>query len=1053
MVRAPVAMATASASTPQDAPVRSLVRSLVRLLRDSGEEVVSGRSLLTLPTATLRELVRELVRELEPLLGPRGQGPGQGQGPGPGQGGFVALPSHPSGSTHLLGLQFLFDVLQSVPALKLVHWPGPAPPAPPGPIHLFPFKSLRQLELHGVPLQWLRGLRGVYSSLQTLVCSHSLKTLQELLSGLGGDQSSALPWLALLHAHFGHNALTGLDGSLDLLSAVRVLDLSHNRIRDCAAFLAALGDLSHLDLSYNLLSSVPLGPPGVALGTLILRGNELRGLAGLERLEALRHLDVAYNLLETHEALEPLGRLGRLRRLHLEGNPLWFHPDHRAATARRLSPRAAANVEAPGFLLDGEALSPADLRGEKSDLPPHPDASVLSQPAPPAAGPPAPPRTPQLRGTPESSCGAELSDSPPRGVGVTRPALRRGKSRVRVRRASISEPSDTDPDPRTPDPSPAGRFVQQQRELELMSSFRERFGQDWLQYRSHLETPGRSPPPAPPPPPPPPLPPGPRQLGEPARGETAGSSGEEEEEEEEQEEEEEREEEEEEEEGEEEAELCGPVLVRPVEDAGPERFLRVTRGHVAELELRAGRALRRLSLRALWRVEAGTAAHPVTDPARPLPCLALHFTYVQPGLRVRRYLILDDDAEGRRQELLTALAPAAAASHPPLGEAGTPGRPAGATGLHCLRCGRPPGSAPLCPCCGSDHVVLLPAPAAEEPGPGDDPPPPAASPGAGGDGGPSLGAPPPGALSDGWNLGPRPGPRGLRSVDHRLRLFLDVEVFGDADEEFQFCLQVPLVLGGRAGEFPALVVASDHRLYLLEVTGEMRGDPSGWLRPCWAFPPRDLRLVELGLAGQSVRLDWTSGGAAGPGCVLLTRDPDACRTFLREMDDLLQAQAPGRKGPVTPVTAEEMTPQHRLWPLLDPDPGPEGPRFFYLLAFLVGGRTPRPVSVLVTPATLYLLDEDHRGPAADGERDGVRVRERQPISSLSSVVLYRSAPRDVRLVLYDEVLREENFWALRLGNPELLAELLAWIRGPWEELFSIALRTLTRDAPDPDPDP
>lgn len=31
---------------------------------------------------------------------------------------------------------------------------------------------------------------------------------------------------------------------------------------------------------------------------------------------------------------------------------------------------------------------------------------------------------------------------------------------------------------------------------------------------------------------------------------------------------------------------------------------------------------------------------------------------------------------------------------------------------------------------------------------------------------------------------------GLRSVDHRLRLFLDVEVFADAQEEFQCCIKV-----------------------------------------------------------------------------------------------------------------------------------------------------------------------------------------------------------------------------------------------------------------------
>lgn len=32
--------------------------------------------------------------------------------------------------------------------------------------------------------------------------------------------------------------------------------------------------------------------------------------------------------------------------------------------------------------------------------------------------------------------------------------------------------------------------MQQHRELELMNSFREQFGRDWLQYRSHLETSG-----------------------------------------------------------------------------------------------------------------------------------------------------------------------------------------------------------------------------------------------------------------------------------------------------------------------------------------------------------------------------------------------------------------------------------------------------------------------------------------------------------------------------------------------------------------------------------
>ena len=38
--------------------------------------------------------------------------------------------------------------------------------------------SLRLLQLRGVPLHCLRGLRGIYSQLETLICSRSLQALE-----------------------------------------------------------------------------------------------------------------------------------------------------------------------------------------------------------------------------------------------------------------------------------------------------------------------------------------------------------------------------------------------------------------------------------------------------------------------------------------------------------------------------------------------------------------------------------------------------------------------------------------------------------------------------------------------------------------------------------------------------------------------------------------------------------------------------------------------------------------------------------------------------------
>nr|XP_015288355.1 PREDICTED: serine/threonine-protein kinase 11-interacting protein isoform X2 [Macaca fascicularis] len=1057
----------------------SLVWKLAGLLRESGDVVLSGCSTLSLLTPTLQQLNH--VFELH--LGPWG----------PGQTGFVALPSHPADSPVILQLQFLFDVLQKTLSLKLVHVPGPGPP---GPIKIFPFKSLRHLELRGVPLHSLHGLRGIYSQLETLICSRSLQTLEELLSACGGDFCSALPWLALLSANFSYNALTALDSSLRLLSALRFLNLSHNQVQDCQGFLMDLCELHHLDISYNRLHLVPrMGPSGAALGILILRGNELRSLHGLEQLRNLRHLDLAYNLLEGHRELSPLWLLTELRKLYLEGNPLWFHPAHRVATAQYLSPRA--REAATGFLLDGKVLLLTDSQTHTS--------LGLSPMGPPLPWP--------VGSTPETSGGPDLSDSLSSGGVLAQAPLHKVKSRVRVRRASISEPSDTDPEPRTLKPSPAGWFVQQHRELELMSSFRERFGRNWLQYRSHLEASG-NPLPATPTSPAPSTPlassqgpdttPRPPPLQEEARGprespqkmsEEVRAEPQEEEEEKEREEEEKEgemveqgeeeageEEEEEQDQKEVEAELCRPMLVCPLEGPegmrGRECFLRVTSAHLFEVELQAARTLERLELQSLEAAEIEPEAQAQRSPGPTgsdllpgAPVLSLRFSYICPDRQLRRYLVLEPDAHAAVQELLAVLTPVTNVAREQLGEA----RDLLLGRFQCLRCGhefkpeeprlgldseegwRPlfqkTESPAVCPNCGSDHVVLLtvsggtpnreqkqgeqslaPSPSAS----------PVCHPPGHGDHHDRAKNSPPQALStrdhSSWSLSPPPERCGLRSVDHRLRLFLDVEVLSEAQEEFQCCLKVPVALAGHTGEFMCLVVVSDHRLYLLKVTGEMREPPASWLQLTLAVPLQDLSGIELGLAGQSLQLEWAAGAGR---CVLLPRDARRCRAFLEELLDVLQSLPPAWRNCVS-ATEEEVTPQHRLWPLLEKDSSLEPPQFFYLRAFLVEEEDA--AGPLAEPPPPAASGEASEKVPPSGPGPVVRVREQQPLSSLSSVLLYRSAPEDLRLLFYDEVSRLESFWALRVVCQEQLTALLAWIREPWEELFSIGLRTVIQEA-------
>lgn len=331
-------------------------------------------------------------------------------------------------------------------------------------------------------------------------------------------------------------------------------------------------------------------------------------------------------------------------------------------------------------------------------------------------GPLAPPLAWTGASTTETSGGPELSDSLSSGGVVAQGPLRKVKSRVRVRRASISEPSDTDPEPRTRDPSPAGLFMQQHRELELLNSFRERFGCDWLQYRNHLEASGSpllttskgpalstsAPDALGPEAPPSPLASGKESAQKMAEEGRVEQEPREEEARGEQEEEEEgakQGQEEEEEEGQEqkevEAELCRPMLVCPLQRPegvrGMECFLRVTSAHVVEVELQAARTLGRLELQSLVTAElepeSATRTEPVSEDADHLPrapILVLRFAYICPDRQLRRYAVLEPDAHAAAQELLAVLSPFTAVAQQQLGEAGSP--PGGR--FQCLRCGR-----------------------------------------------------------------------------------------------------------------------------------------------------------------------------------------------------------------------------------------------------------------------------------------------------------------------------------------------------------------------------
>ncbi|NWW90705.1 S11IP protein, partial [Rhynochetos jubatus] len=1027
-----------------------------------GDLVLDGSSTLTLLTPTLQHL----TQVFEQHLGSRNQNRG-----------FVALPSHPAETTAILQAQFLFDVLQKTHSLKLVHVPNCVLQSA---VKIFPFKSLRHLEVStGGRTGFQSCCLASLDLLESLTCCKCISTLEEIIAACGGDLSCALPWLELQTVNFSYNWITALDDSLQLLNALRVLDLSHNKIQDCEHYLTTLTEIEYLNLAYNFLSKVPnLGLFSRSrLVTLILRNNELDSVNGVEQLVNLQHLDVAYNLLLEHAHLAPLSALHCLKKLRLEGNPLWFHQNHRSATLVHVSPRAASS----NFLLDGEPLSSSDLLHLPS----------LAQSVSQSIHTSTSEKTVLERSALDSSCAADFSDSqsPAENVAVRLPR-KKSKGKVKVRRASISEPSDTEHEPQAL-PLSAGLVLQHQKEMKRLDSFRDRFGVDWLQYKRHLEEPDQVP----------------VICRSRSADEIAGTSAamdlqsetsdpeqgkpqvsqeesspplDDTEKEEEPEvqldepvEEEQREEEtdelmlEEEEEEKPEVDLCQPVLVSQIEGEGdPEPdwiFLRVTAQHVFEVELKAARVLHKLELKCLQKVETSEMNWKRMDLEQVFPVLTLHFSYIRKDRQKRKYVVLDDSPEQCLQCVLEVLSPAVEENRR------NQNQEKGSTKLQCLKCKQEfswslgpwhQGPYPLevgdakiletlialnpdaaaagepiaCPSCSSDHVVILPSEVCSStplpPGPdstseelpdsvpeagslqegpavppalasesgrfyigGDDsletdtssstrtpelsgehdgalPSSSRNSDGGGGkkelgvksqylslshtdtNGGSLMGSyrysvsrgPTPSQLSlnseseETWNLSPSVNgtlnTRDFRSVDHRLKLYLDMEVFEENAEEFQCFLKVVVVKFGRQGEFLSILVASDLKIYVLEVTGAIRGQPADWLKKNDSHYLSDISHLEVGLCHQSLRMEFDNPKASYN---LLIRNQSCCDQFLQTLTYLMQELPTKLRSKVKEIPIVEMNPQHRLWPLLNSKTTDSAADtcFFYLLAYLI----------------------------------------------------------------------------------------------------------------------
>jgi len=297
-------------------------------------------------------------------------------------------------------------------------------------------------------------------------------------------------------------------------------------------------------------------------------------------------------------------------------------------------------------------------------------------------------------------------------------------------------------------------------------------------------------------------------------------------------------------------------------------------------------------------------------------------------------------------------------------------------------------------------------------------------------------------------------------IDHRIRLFCEINLFHQHDEELLLVAKGKLIVKSLDKLLDGLLVLSNKNIYILKATREESDEPSDWLTVCCsASITRLQRIIQL-LGAQALALELGHGEgkaaaptylAAGPylsrvGSIsgvateedcyyLLLADSKRTKMFIDQTVDILQERV--RSNPIPVVRELDQEEKKLLYNQLKTDNSEAGHEHFIQAFHLVTNTKGETVSLVVTKEELVLAENLFPWLLLS-QATNLNIRVRSPIQEIIGMDIYESMLESLTLQLDADYCLHLTF-----QSEAGLQKFVRVVRGLWEQETGDKLEDMT----------